>query len=368
MPCSYDVVACDTCGFCFADTAATQDVYDAYYADMSKYADSGTSTGAGLSPWDAERLDDMAGQVAGFASERTARILDIGCANGGLLSALRRRGFTNVCGIDPSSACVEQAREIAKGDVWKGTLSSFPDGIGKFDGVILSHVLEHIRDLCSALACIRQILNPDGWVYLEVPDAARYESFLVAPFQDFNTEHINHFSSQSLANLCRCTGFLPLAGDTKEIFSAKNMPYPAVSWFSRMIDDSQSMEKDTRLRPALEGYIRASQALMNRMDEALARLLAVSPSLIVWGVGQLTLKLLSDTCLRKADIKAFVDGSPVNQGRTLRGLKIINGHDLPSSAVPILVGSTVNATGIVTAIRSLGLTNPIVTLPEGVPL
>src|SRR5688572_26899276 len=46
---SYDVVACGRCGFCFADTAVTQPGYDAYYARMSKYADS-ASTGAGVLP------------------------------------------------------------------------------------------------------------------------------------------------------------------------------------------------------------------------------------------------------------------------------------------------------------------------------
>ena len=55
LPASCDYVACDNCGFCFADTSVTQAAYDAYYAEMSKYADSTTSTGAGLLKWDPER-------------------------------------------------------------------------------------------------------------------------------------------------------------------------------------------------------------------------------------------------------------------------------------------------------------------------
>jgi len=41
------------------------------------------------------------------------------------------------------------------------------------------------------------MLKKDGKqiVYIEVPDAARYIDFLYSPFQDFNTEHINHLSS-----------------------------------------------------------------------------------------------------------------------------------------------------------------------------
>jgi len=360
----YEVVACDSCGFCFADTPVSQPVYDAYYSAMSKYADGATSTGAGLSPWDAGRLDQLAGHVAGFAPDLASRILDVGCAAGGLLAALQARGYTNVCGIDPSPGCVEKARKAAAGRVWTGTLSGFPAGIGTFDGIILSHVMEHVCDARTALERLRGLLNPGGWVYIEVPDATRYEQFLVAPFQDFNTEHINHFSMASLANLFRTCGFIPEVGGTKEIFSAKDMPYPALFWFARVAGSPQPIERDDLLSPALEGYIRASADRMRRLDETIRSALAAHPSVIVWGTGQLTMKLLAETCLREANIEAFVDGNPVNQGKELLGRKVIGGGDLPRGAAPILVCSLINSAAIIQAIRSLGLTNPVVELSD----
>ena len=360
----YEVVACDSCGFCFADTAVSQPAYDAYYSAMSKYADGATSTGAGSSPWDAGRLDQLADHVAGFAPDLASRILDVGCAAGGLLAALQSRGYSNVCGIDPSPACVEKARQAAAGRVWTGTLSGFPAEIGTFDGIILSHVMEHVRDLRDAMEGLRRLLNPGGWVYIEVPDATRYEQFLVAPFQDFNTEHINHFSMTSLANLCRTCGFIPEVGGAKEIFSAKDMPYPALFWFARVAGEPQPIEKDDLLRPALERYILASADLMRRLDETIRRALAAHPAVIVWGTGQLTMKLLAETCLRDANIEAFVDGNPVNQGKELLGRRVIGGGDLSGGATPILVCSLINSQAIIQAIRSLGLTNPVVELSD----
>ena len=360
----YEVVACDACGFCFADTPVTQPAYDAYYAAMSKYADGATSTGAGLSPWDAGRLEQLAGQVAEFAPDPSSRILDIGCAAGGLISALQSRGCTNVFGIDPSPSCVETACRAAAGRVWTGTLSGFPAGIGTFDGIILSHVIEHVRDLHDAMGRLRSLLNPGGWVYIEVPDAARYEQFLVAPFQDFNTEHINHFSMTGLANLLRTSGLVPEVGGAKDIFSAKDVPYPALFWFARVAGAPQPIEKDENLRPSLEGYIRASADRMLRLDRTIRHALAGHPSVIVWGTGQLTMKLLAETCLREAKIEAFVDGNPVNQGKELLGRKVIGGGDLPRGATPILVCSLINSAAIIQAIRSLGLTNPVVELSD----
>lgn len=364
LPSQTDYVACDGCGFCFSDTRAPQVTYDAYYADMSKYADSTTSTGAGLSPWDASRLEQMADQVAGFAPDRASRLLDIGCANGGIFPALQRAGYSDACGMDPSPACVAQARKVTTGLVWEGTLSGLPKDLGRFDGILLSHVMEHVRDLRQAMEVLRGHLNPGGWIYMEVPDASRYQDFLVSPFQDFNTEHINHFSSAGLANLCRASGFDPESGGEKDICSAKDVPYPAVFWFSRVADDRQAVVKDELLPSRIRSYVRASEQLMQKIDGRIRKTLARHQDLIVWGTGQLTMKLLTDTCLSDAKILDFVDGNPVNQGRTLCGKRVVGGTELTSSATPILVCSLVNSAAITSTIRKLGLTNPVVTLSE----
>lgn len=365
LPAACDYVVCDECGFAFSDTPVDQAGYDAYYAGMSKYADSATSTGAGVLPWDKARLDQLADQVAAFCPNRAARIVDIGCANGGLLAALLEIGFKNVCGIDPSAACVEATRTITKGDAWVGTLARMPEEVGTFDGIILSHVMEHVRDLAAAMELVHRLLNPGGWVYIEVPDASRYEEFLVAPFQDFNTEHINHFSETSLANLCRRNRFFPERSGTKIIHSSKDMPYPALFWFARKSDEHLPIVKDEVLRGDLEKYISSSRDLMQRIDGNIARLMAEYPEIIIWGAGQLTVKLLSDTCLRTARVSAFVDGNPINQGKILHGANVIAASEIQSSNIPILIGSLINEASILDSIRDLNLPNPVATLLKG---
>jgi len=365
LPAVCDYVVCDECGLAFSDTPVDQAGYDSYYAAMSKYADNATSTGAGVLSWDKSRLCDLADQVAVFCPEHAARIVDIGCANGGLLTALREKGFENVCGIDPSPACVEATRRLAKGDAWVGTLSAIPPETGSFDGVILSHVMEHVRDLSTAMDRVYSILNPGGWVYIEVPDASRYHEFLVAPFQDFNTEHINHFSEMSLANLCHRNCFIPEVGGTKIIYSSQDMPYPALYWFARKSDTPLPIVVDKALRRELVKYIQSSRDLMKRIDRNIARLMAEYFEIIIWGTGQLTMKLLADTCLRTAKISAFVDGNPINQGKIFHGAKVIASFEVTASDTPILVCSLINEDSILETIRDLNLPNPIATLLKG---
>ena len=257
----------------------------------------------------------------------------------------------------PSPACVEATLRLAKGDAWVGTLSAIPGEAGSFDGIILSHVMEHVRNLAAAMDLVHRLLKPGGWVYIEVPDASRYQDFLVAPFQDFNTEHINHFSETSLANLCRRNRLIPEAGGTKTIYSSKDMPYPALFWFARKFADRLQIVTDRALQGDLEKYISSSCDLMQRIDGNIARLMAEYPGIIVWGTGQLTMKLLADTCLRTARISAFVDGNPNNQGKVLHGANVIAGSEIRAGDMPILVCSLINEDSIVQSIRSLGLTN-----------
>jgi SAM-dependent methyltransferase len=364
LPRGYDVVSCRACGFAFADTPASQADYDRYYAGMSKYADTATSTGAGDAPWDAVRLTDTAAAVAAFGAHPGERIADIGCANGGMVAALLAAGFGNACGIDPSPDCVAQARARCGANFWVGTLADPPDGAGPFDGVLLSHVMEHVRDLRGAMAQVAALLVEGGWDYLEVPDASRYADFLVAPFQDFNTEHINHFSPEGLGNLLRVSGFAPVSGGRKTIFSAKDMPYPAVYQFGRKTGNCLPPQPDVGLAPALQTYVERSAALMERIDGRIRALAAAHGELVVWGAGQLTLKLLAESSLGTARIAAFVDGNPVHRGRKIRGIPVVAGSDLPPSSTPILVASLINAGAIRATIAALGLTNPVFGLLE----
>jgi ubiquinone/menaquinone biosynthesis C-methylase UbiE len=357
----YDVVCCQQCGFVFADTAVTQSVYDAFYARMSKYEDQQTATGGGDTPWDAERLQYTATDLSRFLQHKTARILDIGCANGGLLQALQRLGYANVHGIDPAPACVRnaQARGLA---VSTGSLFALPDGLEAADCVILSHVLEHVQELRSALHRLPEILRPGGVLYVEVPDASRYTELLTAPFQDFNTEHINHFSPLGLRNLLEPAGWQVQTLQQKTILSAPRMPYPAVFAVARCAAPVL-WQQDRELRRHIGDYIQRSQALLDRIDRKIRRALPPGGGVIVWGTGQLAMKLLLETALRDARVIAFVDGNPINHGRTLAGVPILAPEQLRGRSEPIFITTIIHQQAVLNAIREKHkLTNPIILL------
>jgi FlaA1/EpsC-like NDP-sugar epimerase len=105
-----------------------------------------------------------------------------------------------------------------------------------------------------------------------------------------------------------------------------------------------------------------SRQLVAQLNQQILELLSSSREIIVWGTGQLAMKLLSDTALSDAQIAAFIDANPVHANRTIRGTPILLPTKIPNGDLPILITSLLHADGILTTIRNLGIANPVVAL------
>ena len=367
----YDLVSCEECGFVFADTSVTQSDYDRYYAKFSRYEDNRTCTGGGESAYDSARLDTAARDIAVQLTDKNSRILDVGCANGGLLKRLMNLGFENVVGIDPSPVCVRNTKRLTGKPAFPCGLFNLSPHLGLFDLVMVSHVLEHVFDVKSAVRNMFGLLHHDGMVYVECPDATRYDHLIHAPYQEFNTEHINHFSRTLLGNLFRSHGFVTIHDGERSFSMPSGTPYLAVYGFYRRGDGTGAVTRtvfDGELSRCARSYIAKSELIMNRMSDMIGDLLASGRPIVVWGTGQLTMKLLSMTGLAKGDLYAFVDSSPINQGKLLMGKPIMGPDDLKGAQQrnwTILIASTIYEKAIRADIKDqFGESVPVVGLSE----
>lgn len=361
----YEVVSCVCCGMGFADTSATQAQYDRFYAEESKYADPKTSTGSGYSTHDLARLRETAEYIGRFASNHDGLIVDIGCAGGGLLQELKKLGFQNLKGIDPSAGCVRDARQLTGVEILQGSFSSLGKQQELASGIILCHVLEHVRDFEEVFKAANQCLKEGGWLYVEVPDASRYTECLVAPYQDFNTEHINHFTLPSLHNLLGLRGYKIVESGQKTLEVGPSVNYPAVYCFARKHSQEFNIVPDKNLKTQLKDYVNKSEELMLLLRKSLSKTFAKISKVLIWGTGQLTLKLLLEPVFQKVEIVAFVDSSPVQRGRTIMGKPVLSPGQLDNYPFPILISSLVNEVSIMETIRSLRLFHPVYTLKGG---
>lgn len=359
LPDAYDIVACCHCCFVYADTAGAQADYDCYYTNFSHYEDASVATGGGDSDTDRERLGATAAWLA-TRLPHDARLLDIGCGNGGLLVALRERNFTRLAGLDPARGCVKRLRETGF-EAWVGSLSTFSgaDIPGVFDAILLSHVLEHIVDVHGALATLRDRLAPGGLLYVEAPDASRYVEHPFVPFYYFDSEHINHFDRTSLFNLGRLNGFNVIDCGEKYLPLPGGRRYPAVfALFSRNEGATQAAPAPSRgLRTSVEAYIAQSSADTTQ-DAALANLAASRHPVALWGAGSQAQRLLEHSPLKHCRIVAVVDRDRNKHGHIFAGRPVAAPEsglaELPAETV-VVVAAALHADAILTQYRALGL-------------
>jgi len=357
----YDVVVCSHCGAGFADGIASQESMDQYYSGQSKY--SYDASGGSESPWDFKRFEATADQVIPHLGSADARILDIGCATGGLLSVLRRRGFQNVAGVDPSPACAEAALRLHGLKVQTATFSQMGHWEERFDLVLMVGALEHVREARDAVRTASRLLAPGGLLYCAVPDVEGLPGFPGSPFQQFSVEHVNFFSLPSLDRLLGSCGLEPVkrarwtvewrSGVTEAIASGLYRP-----------GKPDRLSFDDRTGPALERYVEISSA-GDRAIAALVESMRMSQEpILVWGAGSLARRLLATTALAEANIVAFVDTNPHLRAGTLAGRPILGPEQIAGMTLGIFICSAAFHDEILEYIRGrMGLKNPVISLP-----
>lgn len=135
------------------------------------------------------------------------RLLDIGCGDGAYLEWMRKLGW-EVEGVEVDPQAADAARR--RGLVVHGKnlqAAGFEDG--RFDAVVLTHVLEHVHDPEGLLRECYRVLRVGGIIRVLVPNIASYGHHRLRtrwPGLD-PPRHLYHFTIQSLKKLAVQAGF-----------------------------------------------------------------------------------------------------------------------------------------------------------------
>lgn len=154
-------------------------------------------------------------------AEKNARILDVGCGDGAILTWLLEIGYTNVLGIDLSAEEVEIAQYLGL-PVRKADMNTFlRESEGGFDLVILRNVLEHNykHEILVLLEGIRATLAEGGRLFIQVPNA---ESPFGSRIRYGDFTHEIAFTSSSISQLLRVCGYVDIeVGPVDPVFRGR---------------------------------------------------------------------------------------------------------------------------------------------------
>jgi len=358
----YDVVACCRCGGVFASPLPPQTAFDHHYAEQSKYEE--TTRLGDPSPVDQQRFAAISMELAQAIQNTSLRLLDVGCAIGGLLWALKQRGFTNLSGLDPSPACAAYAQAMTGASLHVGSLLEPLPG-GPFDVVTAIGVLEHLRDLDVAILGLAAVLATGGLLYVEVPDLLGFPASTEAPFQEFSTEHVTFFTEHSLDALMGRFGFeKAFGGAVQRSHSGGSRMQVLALGYHKALAPPPLIERDLEGPEAAKEYVRVSLVRDRPLQSLLSALATGDESFAVWGAGTLSCRLMAAPAMAKAPIAAFVDSNPHLQGQSLGGRLIHPPAWLRGFPGPIFVASLGHGPAIESAIRAdLALPNRVILPP-----
>jgi SAM-dependent methyltransferase len=204
-PGSWSYYACHGCGLWWIDPVPDAAVLaNAYPADYHAYQVAENQLQRTLKSryWagKARRLAARAGH--------TAKVLDIGCAHGEFLTALRDAGLPDGEGIEYNPESAARARALGF-TVHVGDFDTIDLPEGQFDCVTMHNVLEHVTDPLAVLRRCRRLLKPGGWVLGETPNHNCWDRRLFGRYWGgFHTpRHLVLFDRTTLAELGRKAGF-----------------------------------------------------------------------------------------------------------------------------------------------------------------
>ena len=346
LPDNYDIVFCNICDFVYADTSATQDDYDEFYQKHNIYEDATSYSNM-------EKCKSIFDQLSNRWNKNKS-ILEIGFANGELLKMFKKAGYQQLYGLDPSKKCVD--------NLIKFGISAFQESLLKhnikkeFDYIILSHVLEHILDIRSAMKNICDLLKYDGEIYIEVPDLKQYKENSVSPFNYFDIEHINHFTAYSLSNLMELNGLRIISHGTKKWAIGEGKFYPAV-W---VIVRKPSPTIDTEIITYVKDYI---FECLERQHPEIEKLIKTQEEVIIWGTGSLAQRLYTMANLGKCNIRMYVDNNKNKIGNTFGGKHIYHPDNIKTNN-KIFILSVYFTDEITNQIRDMGLKNEVIVLED----
>ncbi|MFK5880189.1 MAG: class I SAM-dependent methyltransferase [Flavobacteriaceae bacterium] len=131
-------------------------------------------------------------------------ILDIGCGTGDFLLSCQKGGFS-VTGIEPN----QKAKTLTTSKVTSKIYSDISEITSqKFDCITMWHVLEHVPNLEEYISNLKQLLKPNGTLFVAVPN---YKSFDANHYGRYWAaydvpRHLWHFSQKSISLLFKEEG------------------------------------------------------------------------------------------------------------------------------------------------------------------
>ena len=211
------MVECNLCGMLYANPVLRQETLADAYKDAS--FDSGAESRLAAVTYRALLEPHL-----GALPSRTSA-LDIGAGDGAFVEELLALGFTNVVGVEPSTAPIEAAKPAIRGYLKCGIFAAEQFAAESLDLITCFQVIEHVWDPVKITSDALALLKPGGLFFIVAHDRRAFSARIMGTKSPiFDIEHLQLFDKPTGAALLRNAGF-----DSVKVSSVRNK-YPVDYW------------------------------------------------------------------------------------------------------------------------------------------
>jgi 2-polyprenyl-3-methyl-5-hydroxy-6-metoxy-1,4-benzoquinol methylase len=156
-------------------------------------------------------------------------VLDVGSGYGVGLAELAEEGY-RVTGVELSDKRRSISQQLSDVPVVSANLFDLPQSLGRFDTVLLTHVLEHLVQPVSALEALGKSVAPGGCLIVEVPNVEDLSLDASEGYRAFYWQqaHVSYFSSVTLELTLRNAGFGTVSIEGVHRYGLENL----MSWLT----------------------------------------------------------------------------------------------------------------------------------------
>lgn len=253
---TFDIEICNACTVAFTQNIPSQNNIGKYYHSANYISHSDTNTGFISKIYHRVRNFTLIAKkniVEKHTATQAGKLLDIGAGIGAFAHTMQQNNW-QVAGLEPD----ELARANAKAKY--NIELQLPENLFKlphqsYNAITLWHVLEHIHTLHEYFAAFRNLLQPNGKLFIAVPN---YTSYDAQYYQQFWAgydvpRHLYHFSPQSMQLLAAQYGFV----------IEKHLPMWFDSTYVAMLSEQYKTGKNNFLKAYFIGMLSNAKAMFN---------------------------------------------------------------------------------------------------------
>lgn len=260
------------------------------------------------------------------------KVLDIGCRRGEMLEIFKNDN-KHILGIEPSECNVKYLNEVLI-PVIKGMFSNEIVKDKQFDLIMLTNVLEHIKNPSKIVSDIYNKLNSNGYLFISVPnfDECINDRNINNISNYFGFQHLQYFTVDSLVSLLQRNGFNIIKYNIKgsSINVICNISNDITLEFKNQYERNKKIVID----------------YLNERENKIANLVHIleninSNGLLIYGAGAHTTQLMQIMDFDKFKLVGVCDSDKNKYGMNLAGIKVCSIDEVDKSKFyDILISSS----------------------------